>query len=285
MHPAYYHLAHACILCFDVTRKQTYKNLPDWHSELVGDGAYPRGRHRPSSPPGVTEGAGRTYAPTAERSLGGSVAQEAQASRSLSLERPRDADLPSPMTQLSRLERAGTGSCESSDKGSQWYASETRSTSTRRWRTSLTYLHAHVHLLATRSSRRSRRRSSASAPVQHPPTSPYLPYLPLHTLTHPDAALHSPTPLSPYTPYLPLQVTQKEFGFPKKHNLEVHAATTRPSLILFSPQPQPQSKPQSHPPPPPPFPLARLPPLRPRPPPSPVLLLFRVGRHQRSGRL
>ena len=189
------------------------------------------------------------------------------------------------MTQLSRLERAGTGSCESSDKGSQWYASETRSTSTRRWRTSLTYLHAHVHLLATRSSRRSRRRSSASAPVQHPPTSPYLPYLPLHTLTHPDAALHSPTPLSPYTPYLPLQVTQKEFGFPKKHNLEVHAATTRPSLILFSPQPQPQSKPQSHPHPHPPFPLARLPPLRPRPPPSPVLLLFRVGRHQRSGRL
>ena len=86
MHPAYYHLAHACILCFDVTRKQTYKNLPDWHSELVGDGAYPRGRHRPSSPPGVTEGAGRTYAPTAERSLGGSVAQEAQASRSLSLD-------------------------------------------------------------------------------------------------------------------------------------------------------------------------------------------------------
>ena len=74
MHPAYYHLAHACILCFDVTRKQTYKNLPDWHSELVGDGAYPRGRHRPSSPPGVTEGAGRTYAHTAERGLGGSVA-------------------------------------------------------------------------------------------------------------------------------------------------------------------------------------------------------------------
>ena len=35
MHPAYYHLAHACILCFDVTRKQTYKNLPDWHTELA----------------------------------------------------------------------------------------------------------------------------------------------------------------------------------------------------------------------------------------------------------
>uniref|UniRef100_A0A7S0I159 Uncharacterized protein n=1 Tax=Phaeocystis antarctica TaxID=33657 RepID=A0A7S0I159_9EUKA len=34
MHPAYYHLAHACILCFDVTRKQTYKNLPDWYREL-----------------------------------------------------------------------------------------------------------------------------------------------------------------------------------------------------------------------------------------------------------
>ena len=34
MHPAYYHMAHACILCFDVTRKQTYKNLPDWYKEL-----------------------------------------------------------------------------------------------------------------------------------------------------------------------------------------------------------------------------------------------------------
>lgn len=34
MHPAYYHQAHACIMCFDVTRKQTYKNLPAWYSEL-----------------------------------------------------------------------------------------------------------------------------------------------------------------------------------------------------------------------------------------------------------
>jgi len=34
MHPAYYHQAHACILCFDVTRKQTYKNLPIWIKEL-----------------------------------------------------------------------------------------------------------------------------------------------------------------------------------------------------------------------------------------------------------
>uniref|UniRef100_A0A7S4B438 Uncharacterized protein n=1 Tax=Chrysotila carterae TaxID=13221 RepID=A0A7S4B438_CHRCT len=34
MHPAYYHMAHACIICFDVTRKQTYKNLPAWYKEL-----------------------------------------------------------------------------------------------------------------------------------------------------------------------------------------------------------------------------------------------------------
>ncbi len=34
MHPAYYHQAHACILCFDVTRKLTYKNLPTWLKEL-----------------------------------------------------------------------------------------------------------------------------------------------------------------------------------------------------------------------------------------------------------
>merc|ERR1719263_1663965 len=34
MHPAYYHQAHACIMCFDVTRKQTYKNLPTWYKEL-----------------------------------------------------------------------------------------------------------------------------------------------------------------------------------------------------------------------------------------------------------
>lgn len=34
MHPAYYHQAHACVLCFDVTRKQTYKNMPQWIQEL-----------------------------------------------------------------------------------------------------------------------------------------------------------------------------------------------------------------------------------------------------------
>ena len=34
MHPAYYHQAHACVLCFDVTRKLTYKNLPVWLKEL-----------------------------------------------------------------------------------------------------------------------------------------------------------------------------------------------------------------------------------------------------------
>ena len=34
MHPAYYHMAHACIMCFDATRKQTYKNLPAWYKEL-----------------------------------------------------------------------------------------------------------------------------------------------------------------------------------------------------------------------------------------------------------
>lgn len=34
MHPAYYHMAHACVMCFDVTRKQTYKNLPGWYKEL-----------------------------------------------------------------------------------------------------------------------------------------------------------------------------------------------------------------------------------------------------------
>lgn len=34
MHPAYYHQAHACILCFDVTRKETYKSMPNWVKEL-----------------------------------------------------------------------------------------------------------------------------------------------------------------------------------------------------------------------------------------------------------
>ena len=34
MHPSYYFGAHACILCFDVTRKSTYKNLNEWYAEL-----------------------------------------------------------------------------------------------------------------------------------------------------------------------------------------------------------------------------------------------------------
>ncbi|KAG1689106.1 Rab-like protein 2A [Nymphon striatum] len=34
MHASYYHNAHACILVFDVTRKITYKNLPNWYAEL-----------------------------------------------------------------------------------------------------------------------------------------------------------------------------------------------------------------------------------------------------------
>mmetsp|Transcript_4177 Transcript_4177/g.5872 ORF Transcript_4177/g.5872 Transcript_4177/m.5872 type:complete len:212 (+) Transcript_4177:76-711(+) len=34
MHPAYYHRAHACILCFDVTRKATYQHLANWYEEL-----------------------------------------------------------------------------------------------------------------------------------------------------------------------------------------------------------------------------------------------------------
>merc|ERR1712216_290976 len=34
MHPSYYHCAHMCILCFDVTRKSTYKNLNKWFKEL-----------------------------------------------------------------------------------------------------------------------------------------------------------------------------------------------------------------------------------------------------------
>ena len=36
MHPAYYHEAMCCILVFDVTRKQTYKNLEKWIQELRG---------------------------------------------------------------------------------------------------------------------------------------------------------------------------------------------------------------------------------------------------------
>merc|ERR1719326_1527360 len=34
MHPSYYHEANACLLCFDVTRKVTYKNLAKWYKEL-----------------------------------------------------------------------------------------------------------------------------------------------------------------------------------------------------------------------------------------------------------
>merc|ERR1711865_1306127 len=34
MHPSYYYCAHACILVFDVTRKQTYQHLTDWYKEM-----------------------------------------------------------------------------------------------------------------------------------------------------------------------------------------------------------------------------------------------------------
>mmetsp|Transcript_48966 Transcript_48966/g.59058 ORF Transcript_48966/g.59058 Transcript_48966/m.59058 type:complete len:199 (-) Transcript_48966:206-802(-) len=34
MHPSYYYKAHACIMVFDVTRKQTYANLEKWYCEL-----------------------------------------------------------------------------------------------------------------------------------------------------------------------------------------------------------------------------------------------------------
>ena len=34
MHPSYYHGAHACIMCFDITRKITYTNLSKWWQEL-----------------------------------------------------------------------------------------------------------------------------------------------------------------------------------------------------------------------------------------------------------
>ena len=42
MHPSYYHQAHACILVFDATRKNTYKNLANWYTEMRN--------HRPSIP-------------------------------------------------------------------------------------------------------------------------------------------------------------------------------------------------------------------------------------------
>merc|ERR1712070_889998 len=34
LHSSYYFQANACILCFDVTRKVTYKNLEKWYKEL-----------------------------------------------------------------------------------------------------------------------------------------------------------------------------------------------------------------------------------------------------------
>ena len=34
LHPSYFYKAHAAILVFDVTRKQTYKNLEQWYNEL-----------------------------------------------------------------------------------------------------------------------------------------------------------------------------------------------------------------------------------------------------------
>jgi Rab-like protein 2 len=34
LHGSYYYQAHACILCFDLTRKITYKNLSVWYDEL-----------------------------------------------------------------------------------------------------------------------------------------------------------------------------------------------------------------------------------------------------------
>lgn len=34
MHPSFYYQAHACILLFDITRKQTYLNLTKWYGEL-----------------------------------------------------------------------------------------------------------------------------------------------------------------------------------------------------------------------------------------------------------
>jgi Rab-like protein 2 len=34
MHPSYYYRAHACVLVFDVTRKNTYQHLSNWLTEL-----------------------------------------------------------------------------------------------------------------------------------------------------------------------------------------------------------------------------------------------------------
>ena len=211
MHPAYYHLAHACILCFDVTRKQTYKNLPDWHSELVGDGAYPRGRHHPSSPPDVTEGAGRTYAPTAERSLGCSVASGG-AARSLSLERPQAAALQS-------LERRRPPA--SRDAALPLRACRYREL--REFRqgipvvcignkidvdpkvTHLLDLLAHVRTLTCYTIDQKVKPKELGS---RPRTSSYTPLPPVPPLAHPYTPLHSPTqpyaPLAPLTPLTPL---------------------------------------------------------------------------------
>jgi len=35
IHPSYFHRAHACILVFDVTRKETYTHLVEWYKELL----------------------------------------------------------------------------------------------------------------------------------------------------------------------------------------------------------------------------------------------------------
>ncbi|KAK7241052.1 proteasome-interacting thioredoxin [Aureococcus anophagefferens] len=52
MHPAYYHRAHACILCFDVTRKATYQHLSDWRARPRG--ALARRAARKARPPAAT---------------------------------------------------------------------------------------------------------------------------------------------------------------------------------------------------------------------------------------
>ncbi|KAH8081043.1 GTP binding protein [Aureococcus anophagefferens] len=50
MHPAYYHRAHACILCFDVTRKATYQHLSDWRGPPRARDARRRRRERRGRP-------------------------------------------------------------------------------------------------------------------------------------------------------------------------------------------------------------------------------------------
>ncbi|EGB12752.1 hypothetical protein AURANDRAFT_18664 [Aureococcus anophagefferens] len=53
MHPAYYHRAHACILCFDVTRKATYQHLSDWRGPPRARDARPRRRERRGRPQNI----------------------------------------------------------------------------------------------------------------------------------------------------------------------------------------------------------------------------------------